>query len=136
MKFDYWHLDRYLDLAGTTDDDVLPFVAGEMVMGNVVCMREPVWRTAVATARHYGVPDIFDTWNRDRLLSPAIAARTLPAVGAAIDRLDETSVVFFPDELVEDILPSESAVRDALRALRELFKLAVDRNVAVETWAN
>lgn len=136
MKFDYWHIHRYVQLHGSSDDDVLPFEAGSMVMGNVLSMREPVWRTAVATARGLGVENVFESWGRDRPLVPAIAARCLAPLRAAIDKLDETGAITPAPDLADDLLPSPAAVRTALHGLRELFALAVERNVPVETWSD
>jgi hypothetical protein len=136
MKFDYWHIHRYLQLQGSHDDDVLPFEAGQMVMGNVLSMREPVWRTAVATARQLGVDNVFESWGRGRPLTPAVAARCLAALRAVIDKLDETGDITPAPDLADDLLPSPAAVRTALHGLRELFALAVDRNVPVETWSD
>lgn len=137
MKYDYWHIHRYLRLQGSDEDDVLPFEAEPMVVGNVVSMREPVWQAAVATARQLGVADMFRSWNRGQPLSPSVAASTLPSLTAAIAKLDdEPGAVTFPPDLAEDLLPDASAVRTALYALRELLKLAVDRRTAVETWAD
>jgi len=136
MKFDYWHIHRYLQLQGSNDDDVLPFEAGQMVMGNVLSMREPVWRAAVATARQLGVDNVFESWGRGRPLMPAVVVRCLAPLRAAIDKLDETGDITLPPDLSDDVLPSPSAVRMALHGLRELFALAVDRNVAVETWSD
>src|SRR4051812_10519703 len=136
MKFDYWHIHRYVQLQGSSDDDVLPFEAGQMVMGNVLSMREPVWRAAVATARQLGVGNVFESWGRGKPLTPAAAAKCLVTLRAAIDKLDETGDITLPLDLAEDVLPSPAAVRTALHGLRELFELAVDRNVAVETWSD
>ncbi|WP_437316197.1 hypothetical protein [Sorangium sp. So ce385] len=134
--YDYWHIHRYLQLQGSNDDDVLPFEAGPMVMGNVVSMREPVWRAAVATARQLGVPDVFASWRRGEPLPPSVAASALPSLTAAVEKLGERGDVFFPPDLAEDMLPSAAAVHTALRALCELFKLAIEQKRAVETWAD
>jgi hypothetical protein len=136
MKHDYWHLHRCLRLQGSGDDDALPFEAGQMVMGNVVSMREPVWRAAVATAHRLGVPDVFRTWTWDHPLPPSAAASTLPSLTAALATLDATGEVTFPPDLAEDLRPSSSAVRTAVYALRELLALAVDHKTAVETWTD
>jgi hypothetical protein len=136
MKLDYWHIHRYLQLQGSSDDDVLPFAAGEMVMGNLLSMREPVWRTAVATARQLGVENVFESWGRGRPLTPAIAARCLATLRAAVESLDATGEITPAPDLADDLLPSAAAVRTALHGLRELFALAVARNVPVETWSD
>ena len=136
MKFDYWHLQRYVRLHGSREGDELPFEAGSMVMGSVLSMREPVWQTAVATARQLGVDNVFESWERNRPLMPAVAAKCIAQLRAAIDKIDETGEITPAPDLADDLLPSPAGVRTALHGLRELFAVAVDRNVAIETWVD
>jgi hypothetical protein len=136
MKFDYWHLQRYLRLQGSRDGDELPFEAGSMVMGNVLSMREPVWQTAVATARGLGVDNVFESWGRNRSLMPAVAAKCIAQLRVAIDKIDETGEITPAPDLADDLLPSLEGVRTALHGLLALFAVAVARNVPVETWVD
>lgn len=139
MKFEYWHLHRNLRLQGSQEEDVLPFEAGSMVMGDVLGMREPVWQTAITTARQLGVDNVFEGWKWDRPLRPEVAAKCIAQLGAAIDKIDATGEITLAPDLADgpdDRVPSTEAVHTALHGLRQLFALAVDRNVPIETWVD
>lgn len=136
MASDYWHLVRFFRLVGAGDDDTLPFGAPPLVIGPLVTMREPVWRSARATLVAHGTPDVFDSWVWDKPLQPSAAARLLHNLDQLIADVESTGVVLYSDDLAEDDRPHPRRVIAAIQALRNLLVEAVSRSSDVETWVN
>jgi hypothetical protein len=135
MKLDFSHIQRYLRLQGTTETDVLPFGLPPLVIGNVVTISEPVWKTVVATLLNLGSPDLFSNWRWQRPLIPSRAQVLLTAVEQAVSTVENTACIVYPDSLADETRPESARVLSALFAVRDLLHLAVSRGQAVETWA-
>jgi hypothetical protein len=134
MTYDYWHIHRHLRLQGTSGE-TLPFGQPPTVIGNLVYLPEPVWRTAVETARTLGMADIFTGWKWERPLTVSAAAAVIPVLETIVEQVGRTRIVTHPPDLAKDRLPDVDAVIAALRALLDLLVLARERDKAVENWA-
>jgi hypothetical protein len=136
VRYDYWHLRRYLRLEDSGSEDTLPFGEPPVVIDNIVTVREPVWRAAVSTALEHGVPNIFDRWRWQHPLPVELAAELLPSIQRALDRAEKTRTIVYPDDLSDDAFPHPDAVLTVLRAVRDLLSLGIERDRAVETWTD
>lgn len=133
MASDYWHLERFFRIAGAGDEE-LPFSAEPFVIGPVVTMREPVWRSARATLLAHGGSDVFDSWSWEQPLAPAAVEELGDSLAPVLAALDGGADVRFADDLRVEDRPDPAAVVTVLKALGLLLRKAVAENAAVETW--
>jgi hypothetical protein len=135
MRLDYWHIRRYARVQGMTPGESLPFGGPPFVIGGVVSLPEPVWRTAVATAVEHGAPSIFAEWTWQSALSTELAASLLQSLRTIIIDLKKTKDITHPDDLTEEDPVDVDTVLTALQVIYDLLALAVQRGYAVETWS-
>jgi hypothetical protein len=133
MHLDYWHIRRYLTLEGTSEEP-LPYGAPPLVVGSVVSLPEPVWRTAVATVVAHGASSVFAGWKWRSPLSTNAAASLLGSLQSTISSVEEARTLTYPNDLGEDDQPDVDTVLTALGAIRDLLALAVQQDKAVVTW--
>ena len=130
--FDYWHQRRLLRIRGRDDD--LPFGEWPLVLGSIVAMREPVWRSVVATAAAHGVVVPLARWTRETPLPAADAAVLAELLRPVVETVEQTGGVIIAPDIAPDTLPDPQRVRDVLGLLVSFLDLAAAERRETETW--
>jgi len=130
--FDYWHLRRILRIRGHDED--LPFGEWPLVLGSIVAMREPIWRSVVATAAAHGVIDPLAHWTQENPLQPVDAAMLAELLRPVVEIVEQTRGVIIAPDIAPDTLPDPQRVRDVLGLLVLLLELAAAERREAETW--
>ncbi len=134
MGYDYWHQVRLLRIRDTNQD--LGFGNSRFVVGPVVAIPEPIWRTLVVTAVHDGVPDVFSVWDWDSPLSEPAARTVAQTLREVAERVERSGAIEFPSELASDSLPDSASVAAALHVLSSLLNRAAEQHREVEIWVD
>lgn len=131
---DLWHQRRLLRIEGHEAD--LSFGGRPFVVGNVVSLPEPIWRTLVETAVINGAPDLFAGWSWDHPLDSSSAERLGQALMTTVDTVARTRVVKIPTNIADAHQPDPDIVLTALRAVQPLLASAASLHAHVETWVD
>jgi hypothetical protein len=134
MRFDYWHIQRFLRIQGMREEEELDFGSPPIVIGNVVTLPEPIWQTVIATALAHGAPNVFMKWRWQNPLTTADVVRLLSVLRPIIANQPKEVSITYPNDLAEDNRPDAGRVIAALQALEQLLIRAAKWNRAVETW--
>jgi hypothetical protein len=131
---DFWHQRRLLRIEEHDAD--LAFGGRPFVIGNVVTVPEPIWRTLVETAVTNGAPDLFAGWSWDHPLDSGSAERLAQALVTTIDTVARTRTVQIPESIADAHQPDPDIVLTALRAVQPLLTSAAALHARVETWVD
>jgi hypothetical protein len=132
VSFDYWHLRRRIRLKDSDED--LPFTEPPFVVGPVLDIPEPVWRSLVATALSHEVEDVFTGWSWERPLTRAGVTPLRESIDRVTREVDRTRDITVASDIADDMLPDAGVVLAALRAFRRLLDVAAADGRDVETW--